>query len=105
MKKKYTMQNKKHRTLGAKAGALAQRLVKATADGTLQQDKGLQKAIDKLPKTKAQAVLSFCQKKSGTTLDAVVTELGITRVAAASLVNDLRRMGQKIKYDSGRYYA
>jgi biotin operon repressor len=59
----------------------------------------------KLPKTKVSTVIQLCKRKSGTTLESIAKSLGVSKVAASSLIGDARRKGVKVKHEDGRYYA
>jgi hypothetical protein len=55
--------------------------------------------------SKVDAVTALCKRKAGTTIPEIAKRLGVSTVAAASLIGDSRRKGAKVKYDNGRYYA
>ena len=60
-------------------------------------------------KTKVGTVIALCERKSGCTLADITTKLRVSEVAAASLIGDARRNGQRVKCESGadgvsRYY-
>jgi hypothetical protein len=59
-------------------------------------------------KTKVDTVIALCERKGGCSLKDIMDKLGVSKVAAGSLIADARRAkGIKVKYDveSGRYYA
>lgn len=61
--------------------------------------------MTKKPTSKIATVIRLAQRKAGTTIADIVEKLGISKVAAASLVGDARRKGVKLKNKDRRYYA
>lgn len=66
--------------------------------------------MTKITKTKVDAVIALCGRKSGCTLSNIMDKLSVTRAAAASLIGDARRKGIKLKYEKraagrNRYYV
>lgn len=61
--------------------------------------------ISKQAKSKVATVIALAQRKSGTTVSEITKRLGVSAVAAASLLADARRKGVKVKHEAGRYYA
>lgn len=55
------------------------------------------------PQTKKSRVYDMCAAKGGTTIDQIAAALGIGKVAARSLIGDLRRDKNVIKQDKGVY--
>ncbi len=62
--------------------------------------------MPKAPTTKVDTVIALVQRKSGCTVEAIMSKLEVGRVAALSLLGDARRKGVKLKRDdAGRYRA
>jgi hypothetical protein len=64
----------------------------------------------KKPTTKVATVIALAQRKSGTTLADISKKLRVSKVAAASLIGDARRKGERLKCKIGadgisRYYV
>ena len=60
--------------------------------------------------TKVQSAINLCKKKSGATLPSIAKSLGVSTVAAASLLADARRKGERVKCEMsaggvGRYHV
>jgi hypothetical protein len=52
-------------------------------------------------KSKVDSVIALCARKSGCTLADITSKLRISKIAAASLIGDARRKGQRVKCESG----
>jgi hypothetical protein len=53
-------------------------------------------------KSKVATVIALCERKSGCTLADITSKLGVSKVAAASLIGDARRRkGQRVKCEKG----
>jgi hypothetical protein len=59
----------------------------------------------KKPVTKVATVIALAQRKSGVTLEQIVKQLKVGKIAAQSLLADARRKGVKIKFAEGVYRA
>jgi predicted ArsR family transcriptional regulator len=57
--------------------------------------------------SKVESVIALCERKGGCTLADISTKLGVSKVAAASLIAVARAKGTKVKFDveGGRYYV
>lgn len=56
-------------------------------------------------KVHSETVVALCQRKSGASIPDIIKRLGVSKIAAASLIGDARRKGVKVKYKNGCYYA
>jgi hypothetical protein len=64
----------------------------------------------KLPQTKVSQVIQLCRRKAGVSITDISKKLGVTKVAAGSLISDARRKGKRVrrKMDAdgvSRYYV
>jgi hypothetical protein len=62
-------------------------------------------SVAKAPKgpTKKGRVFDMCAADGGATIDAIAAALGIGKIAARSLIGDLRRDGNKVEQEKGVY--
>ena len=54
--------------------------------------------------TKIETVIKLAQRKSGCTVEAIMSKLDISKVAAQSLLGDARRKGVQLKRDDNGHY-
>jgi hypothetical protein len=72
------------------------------ATASLEQAAKLAAVKAKAP-TKVEQVIALCERKNGCTINDIVTELGVSRPAASSLIGDAKRKGRPVKVDAGVY--
>jgi hypothetical protein len=64
----------------------------------------------KKPIHKVDSVIALCKRKAGTTIPDIAKKLSVSKIAAASLIGDARRKGERVKCKMdadgvGRYYV
>lgn len=77
----------------------------SATSSTATAPEGKKEEAAKQPKgpTKKGRVADMCRTEKGVTIDAIASELGIGKVAARSLIGDLRHMGITVLQDKGVY--